>query len=64
MYRMKRVQLGDSPCVGLEDMMVNREDAIVEKVRSSTARQNARTSLNKVLIGAVPDRGGRTDPPP
>ena len=48
--------------VGVADMLAAREDAtIVEKVCSSQARQNTRTSLNKVIIGSVPDRGGRTE---
>ena len=69
MYRVRRSALTDKPVIGVADLMSAREDAaIVEKVSSSQSRQNTRTSLNKVLIGAVPDRGGRTEtmqaPPP
>jgi len=69
LYRARRSVMADTPGVGVEDLMSAREDAaIVEKVSSSQSRQNTRTSLNKVLIGAVPDRGGRTEtmqaPPP
>jgi len=69
MYRNRRSRLAENPGVGVADMLAAREDAtIVEKVCSSQARQNTRTSLNKVIIGSVPDRGGRTEtmqaPPP
>merc|ERR1712098_808736 len=69
MYRSRRSRLAENPGVGVADMLAAREDAtIVEKVCSSQARQNTKTSLNKVIIGAVPDRGGRTEtmqaPPP
>ena len=69
LYRVRREVLSESPGIGLADLVMAREDtAVLEKVSSSNTRQNTRTSLNKVLIGAVPDRGGRTDtmqaPPP
>ena len=69
MYRATRERLLDTPAVGIPDLLAAREDvAVIEKVSSSYSRQNTRTSLNKVLIGAVPDRGGRTEsmtaPPP
>ena len=69
LYRAKRAALLASPAVGLHDLLAAREDlAVVEAVCSSQARLNTRTSLNKVLIGPVPDRGGRTEsmaaPPP
>jgi len=69
MYGRIRSVLKDKPIVGIADVLAAREDAaIVEKVSSSKARTNTQTSLNKVMIGAVPDRGGRTDtmqaPPP
>merc|ERR1711994_310748 len=61
--------MADTPAVAVAYLLAARGDtAVVEKVSSARARQNTRTSLNKVLIGAVPDRGGRTEsmqaPPP
>lgn len=69
MYGRLREVLTVKPCVGIPDLLAAREDAaIVEKVSSVKTRAHTKTSLNKVLIGAVPDRGGRTDtmhaPPP
>ena len=68
-YRARRQRLCESPGVGVSDLLAAREDeAIMEAVSGAGARKNTRTSLNKVLIGAVPDRGGRTEsmaaPPP
>merc|ERR1719270_625014 len=61
--------MSDTPGVTVSDLLAAREDdAIIEAVSGSGARQHTRTSINKVLIGAVPDRGGRTEtmaaPPP
>ena len=69
LYRARRQLMADTPAVAVADLLAARGDtAVVEKVSSARARQNTRTSLNKVLIGAVPDRGGRTEsmqaPPP
>ena len=62
MYRTRRAALLDTPDIGVPDLLAAREDlTVIEKVSSSSSRQNTRTSLNKVLIGAVPDRGGRTE---
>ncbi|GBM90660.1 hypothetical protein AVEN_141688-1 [Araneus ventricosus] len=41
--------------------------AIVEKTSSASVRKNTKSSVNKVIIAAVPDRGGRPEeqqPPP
>ena len=69
MYRERRRLMREDPGLGVSDVLAARDDvAVVEKVSSSGARMNTRTSVNKVMIGAVPDRGGRTDtmqaPPP
>lgn len=39
----------------------------MEKTSNATVRKNTRSEINKVIIGAVPDRGGRPyeqEPPP
>ena len=69
MYRARRQLMSEAPGVMVSDLLAAREDeAIMEAVSGSGARQHTRTSINKVLIGAVPDRGGRTEtmaaPPP
>ncbi|XP_023344439.1 protein FAM98B [Eurytemora carolleeae] len=69
LYNKLRSVLQDKPRVGIPDLLAAREDAaIMEKVCSSNSRAHTQTSLNKVMIGEVPDRGGRTDtmtaPPP
>ena len=69
MYRARRQMMGDAPGVTVADLLAAREDeAIMEAVSGSGARRHTRTSINKVMIGAVPDRGGRTEtmaaPPP
>jgi hypothetical protein len=57
------------PAVSLADLLAAREDlAIIEKTSSATVRKNTQSAVNKVIIGSVPDRGGRTSeqqaPPP
>ncbi|KAF7282813.1 hypothetical protein GWI33_001953 [Rhynchophorus ferrugineus] len=50
------------------DLIAARTDlAIIEKTSNASVRKNTQTSLNKVIIGQVPDRGGRSweqAPPP
>ncbi|CAH0547261.1 unnamed protein product [Brassicogethes aeneus] len=68
LYVSKRKMLKVEPDVDLSDLLAARTDlAIIEKTSNSSVRKNTRTSLNKVIIGKVPDRGGRTSeqaPPP
>lgn len=57
------------PDFSMSDFLSAREDlAIVEKTSSKLAVQNTNSSVNKVIIGQVPDRGGRPNeqqaPPP
>ncbi|KAK6636213.1 hypothetical protein RUM43_009871 [Polyplax serrata] len=57
------------PEVTLADLLAARDDlAIVEKTSNASVRKNTQSSLNKVIIGRVPDRGGRPSeqeaPPP
>ncbi|CAG9824462.1 unnamed protein product [Phaedon cochleariae] len=67
-YYDKRKLLKVEPDIDISDLLAARTDiAIIEKTSSSSVRRNTRTQLNKVIIGQVPDRGGRTSeiaPPP
>ncbi|XP_064212359.1 protein FAM98A isoform X3 [Tribolium castaneum] len=67
-YTEKRKRLKTEPEVELADLLAARDDiAIIEKTSNSSVRKNTKSSLNKVIIGQVPDRGGRTSeqaPPP
>ena len=58
-----------NPEVSLSDLLAARDDlAIIEKTSSASVRKNTRSEVNQVIIGAVPDRGGRPHeqeaPPP
>uniref|UniRef100_A0A6P7FR81 Protein FAM98B isoform X1 n=1 Tax=Diabrotica virgifera virgifera TaxID=50390 RepID=A0A6P7FR81_DIAVI len=68
LYHDRRKLLKVEPDVDLADLLAARTDiAIIEKTSSSSVRRNTRSSLNRVIIGQVPDRGGRTSeiaPPP
>nr|XP_023026562.1 protein FAM98B isoform X1 [Leptinotarsa decemlineata] len=67
-YHENRKLLKVDPDVDLSDLIAARTDiAIIEKTSNSSVRKNTRSQLNKVIIGQVPDRGGRTSeiaPPP
>ncbi|XP_076306062.1 protein FAM98A isoform X1 [Tachypleus tridentatus] len=67
-YQPRRQLMKIEPAVDLSDLLAAREDlAIIEKTSSASVRKNTQTAINKVLIGAVPDRGGRPEeqqPPP
>ncbi|XP_018578218.1 protein FAM98B isoform X2 [Anoplophora glabripennis] len=67
-YHIKRVLLKVDPDVDLSDLLAARVDlAIIEKTSNANVRKNTRSELNNVIIGQVPDRGGRTSeiaPPP
>ncbi|XP_026743364.1 protein FAM98A [Trichoplusia ni] len=59
-YRPKREGLKVKPDVKLSDFLAARTSLLlVEKTSSATVRKNTQTEVNKVLIGKVPDRGGR-----
>lgn len=68
LYYDRRPLLKVDPDVDMSDLLASRTDiAIIEKTSNSSVRRNTRSSLNKVIIGQVPDRGGRTSeiaPPP
>ncbi|XP_052123077.1 protein FAM98B isoform X2 [Frankliniella occidentalis] len=65
---VKRRAMSSEPTVELSDLLAARVDlAIIEKTSSANVRKNTQTQLTKVIIGRVPDRGGRTTdqaPPP
>ncbi|KAJ0170517.1 hypothetical protein K1T71_013888 [Dendrolimus kikuchii] len=67
-YRPKREQLKVKPDVKLSDFLAARTSLLqVEKTSSASVRKNTQTDVNKVIIGQVPDRGGRPNeqqPPP
>ncbi|KAF5296057.1 hypothetical protein FQA39_LY12679 [Lamprigera yunnana] len=67
-YTEKRKHLKTEPEVDLSDLLASRDDlAVIEKTSSASVRKNTKSAVNKVIIGAVPDRGGRTSeqqPPP
>ncbi|XP_064387131.1 protein FAM98A-like [Halichondria panicea] len=67
-YQSHRQQLSGSAPVSLSRVLAAKPDLLtVEKTNSAAVRENTQCSVNKVLIGKVPDRGGRpreTRPPP
>ncbi|KAJ8981702.1 hypothetical protein NQ317_003423 [Molorchus minor] len=67
-YHDKRKLLKVDPDVDISNLLAARTDlAIIEKTSSSSVRTNTRSRLQKLIIGQVPDRGGRTSeiaPPP
>ncbi|GLV45566.1 uncharacterized protein CBL_02586 [Carabus blaptoides fortunei] len=67
-YHGKRKLLKVDPGIDISDVLAARDDlAIIEKTSNASVRKNTKTSLNKLIIGKVPDRGGRPSeqaPPP
>ncbi|XP_001943023.1 protein FAM98A [Acyrthosiphon pisum] len=68
-YQTKLNLINKLPNFCTSDFLLARDDlAIVEKTSSMLAVQNTNSSVNKVMIGQVPDRGGRPNeqqaPPP
>ncbi|KAJ8936859.1 hypothetical protein NQ318_012822 [Aromia moschata] len=60
-YHDKRKLLKVEPEIDMADLIAARTDlAIIEKTSNSSVRKNTRSQLQKVIIGQVPDRGGRT----
>ncbi|XP_041985972.1 protein FAM98A isoform X2 [Aricia agestis] len=67
-YRPKKDHLKVKPDILLSDFLAARTSLLqVEKTSSASVRKNTQSDVNKVLIGRVPDRGGRPNeqqPPP
>ncbi|KAL6265658.1 hypothetical protein P5V15_002453 [Pogonomyrmex californicus] len=67
-YEERRKTLKNEPKVTLADLLAARDDlAVIEKTSNASVRKNTRSKINSVIIGAVPDRGGRPyeqEPPP
>lgn len=68
-YQTKLNIINHLPSFSIADFLSAREDlTIIEKTSSTLAVQNTNSLINKVMIGRVPDRGGRPDeqqaPPP
>ncbi|XP_078041931.1 protein FAM98A [Augochlora pura] len=67
-YEDTRKFLSAEPDVTFADLLATRDDiALMEKTSSASVRKNTKSNINSVIIGAVPDRGGRPyeqEPPP
>ncbi|KAK1131501.1 hypothetical protein K0M31_017783 [Melipona bicolor] len=67
-YEETRKLLSAEPDVTFADLLAARDDiALMEKTSNASVRKNTQTEINKVIIGEVPDRGGRPyeqEPPP
>lgn len=67
-YRPKKEQLKAEPNVKMSDFLAARTSLLqLEKSSSANVRANTECDVNKVIIGKVPDRGGRPNeqhPPP
>nr|CAG4646282.1 EOG090X06T3 [Macrothrix elegans] len=68
-YQPVRSELQPEPDVTVGRLLSARDDvAVLEKTSSATVRAKTKTPLQRLLIGAVPDRGGRPTesrrPPP
>ncbi|KAF6200915.1 hypothetical protein GE061_005362 [Apolygus lucorum] len=67
-YSSRRNNLTAATSVKLSDLIAARAHlAVLEKTSSASVRKNTQSSINKVIIGRVPDRGGRPEdqqPPP
>ncbi|XP_022081533.1 protein FAM98A-like [Acanthaster planci] len=67
-YRPRRSQLAADSPVTIATLMAAREDlAKLRKTSSGSVRKNTKCPINRVLMGHVPDRGGRpleATPPP
>ncbi|XP_050451177.1 protein FAM98A isoform X1 [Cataglyphis hispanica] len=67
-YEERRKTLKNEPKVTMADLLAARDDlAVIEKTSNASVRKNTKSKVNSVIIGAVPDRGGRPyeqEPPP
>ncbi|XP_035222267.1 protein FAM98A-like [Stegodyphus dumicola] len=67
-YKKKKSGLTVDPAVKISHILAAKADlAIIEKTSSASVRKNTTSEVNKVIIGSVPDRGGRPEeqqPPP
>ncbi|XP_076641460.1 protein FAM98A [Halictus rubicundus] len=67
-YEDTRKFLSAEPNVTFADLLASRDDiALMEKTSSASVRKNTKSNINSVIIGTVPDRGGRPyeqEPPP
>ncbi|CAB1331077.1 unnamed protein product [Coregonus sp. 'balchen'] len=59
-YQPKRDSLAQRSSVGMAHLLAAREDICnVVKTSSGSSRENTACAINKILMGRVPDRGGR-----
>uniref|UniRef100_A0AAY5K0Q7 Family with sequence similarity 98 member B n=1 Tax=Esox lucius TaxID=8010 RepID=A0AAY5K0Q7_ESOLU len=59
-YQPKRQSLAQKSSVGIAHLLAARDDICnVVKTSSGSSRENTACAVNKILMGRVPDRGGR-----
>ncbi|KAL3218550.1 hypothetical protein MRX96_031482 [Rhipicephalus microplus] len=67
-YQPRRKLMETEPNVSVGHVLAAREDlTMLEKTSGTGVRKNTKSAVNRVLIGMVPDRGGRPEeqqPPP
>ncbi|KAH9499139.1 Protein fam98a [Bulinus truncatus] len=67
-YKPIRKILNAKACVGISQLLASRDNLTrLQKTSSGEARERTKCDINKILIGQVPDRGGRAwelEPPP
>ncbi|CAH8874937.1 unnamed protein product [Trichobilharzia szidati] len=68
-YNPIRGKMGQIPYPGIPEVLAVRDNMIlrIEKTSGASSRRYTSCDLNKILIGRVPDRGGRAwelEPPP
>ncbi|XP_077537808.1 protein FAM98A [Haemaphysalis longicornis] len=68
-YQPRRRLMEAEPSVSVGHVLAAREDlTMLEKTSGAGVRKNTKSAVNRVLIGNVPDRGGRPEeqqsPPP
>ncbi|XP_015919135.1 protein FAM98A [Parasteatoda tepidariorum] len=68
MFNKQKPQLSLKPLVKISDILAASSDLLtIEKTSCAAVRKNTKCTINKVIIGSVPDRGGRPEeqqPPP
>ncbi|CAK9304806.1 unnamed protein product [Gordionus sp. m RMFG-2023] len=67
-YNPMRILLNNKVAINVADILAARDDLLhFEKTSDSGVRKNTRSKISQILIGRVPDRGGRpseTQAPP
>ncbi|XP_059480500.1 protein FAM98A [Neocloeon triangulifer] len=59
-YQNRKSALCKEPAVDISDLLAARLDlSILEKTSNASVRKNTKSGVNDIIIGKVPDRGGR-----